>query len=229
MEPPICDVCDERFDPGTGQRIRFLATDAGQRFDTRTLEPGFVGDHPDEGWFCADHASGAAALAATHTRSAAIAKLRDGVPGRAIDRTPTRHELSEPTPVTDVVDAFRSTLATVLTRLGLDSSEPTTDQHHSTAPGPEWREDITTTELVTTETWADANHRIVYGYRDIRWDSWSGTPRAGDLLQGTVSLKIDDHWLFASFGSDTVVTRLDESGPHQPITSDTVDLLLDQL
>ena len=53
MEPPICEMTGEAFDPADGRRVRFLATDAGRAFDEAVRSGLTTGDSPDEAWFSA--------------------------------------------------------------------------------------------------------------------------------------------------------------------------------
>ncbi|MGE0728281.1 MAG: hypothetical protein AB7O92_18580 [Acidimicrobiia bacterium] len=63
MRPPICEVCDERFDPGAGGLLTFASTPQSEAWHARAAaEPGFVGHPPDQGWFCPAHLDAARAL-----------------------------------------------------------------------------------------------------------------------------------------------------------------------
>lgn len=64
MKPPICEVCDERFDPAEGGLVRFAATAESEAWRARAAaEPGFVGHPPDLAWFCGAHHAAARTLA----------------------------------------------------------------------------------------------------------------------------------------------------------------------
>ncbi|MEM9464903.1 MAG: hypothetical protein AAGA90_06005 [Actinomycetota bacterium] len=229
MEPPICEITGEEIDPAVGRRIRFVATDAGAAFDASLRSGTIAGDSPDEGWFSPAFADAAAALAETHTLPEAVRQLRVGNARTAWERratTQVRHVIDPPIAAATIVDAIRAFLPEVLARLALASVEPVIERRRSTSPGPEWREAVTTTEVSSTETWASADHRVVHGYEDTRWDGWDGRPRTGDLMQGTASLKIDDTWVFAPFGGDAMVDHLDVSGEHTPQIAALVDELI---
>ena len=124
---------------------------------------------------------------------------------------------------------MRHTIDAVLERLELAGVDAETGRETSTSPSPEWRESATTTTIETSEAWTSSDHEVTYRYRDTVWDSWSGEPRRGDLFQGTISLTVDDTWLFASFGSDGIVTELDESGTRTAAAADLLDDLIARL
>lgn len=63
MKPPICEVCNLRFEPSERALISFVDDSRSRAFAERALaEPGFVGHRPNTGWFCGDHSEGARAL-----------------------------------------------------------------------------------------------------------------------------------------------------------------------
>ena len=72
MRPPICEVCNERFDPADGELIRFVDDEASRAFDDRAAEPGFVGHRPTDGWFCGAHRAEARTRSASMTLAAAL-------------------------------------------------------------------------------------------------------------------------------------------------------------
>ena len=232
MEPPICEMTGEAFDPADGRRVRFLATDAGRAFDEAVRSGLTTGDSPDEAWFSARYANAAEALAATHTLDDALRQLRTADARTSWERrsqTQTRQVIDPPVAAHDVRETIRAWLPDALAALGLDSVQSVEEQRQSTSPGPEWRETVTTTEIASTETWESVDHRVVHGFEDIRWDGWDGRPRTGDLMQGTVSLKVDDTWLFAPFGGDAMVDRLDVSGERTPEVAALIDELIQRI
>lgn len=76
MRPPICDVCDERFEPsdGTLLRCRSTADDLGWR--QRAEVDGMAGHPPDTGWFCAEHVDAARAMHERYTLAEVVAAVR---------------------------------------------------------------------------------------------------------------------------------------------------------
>lgn len=78
MKPPICEVCDERFDPSEGELVRFLADDRSTAWRETSERDGRVGHPPDEAWFCANHAAVARSAALTSTLGQALSGLRRG-------------------------------------------------------------------------------------------------------------------------------------------------------
>ncbi len=62
MRPPICEICNERFDSGSEGLISFAVDAQTEDFDRRAEQPGFVGHRPNRGWFCPNHASAAREL-----------------------------------------------------------------------------------------------------------------------------------------------------------------------
>lgn len=254
MEPPICAICDERFDPGDGGgRVRFVETEAGRTFARRVAEDGITGDPPDEAWCCRRHLAPAHERSTTHTLAAAVAELRPAAPAgpsepaRPVDPGPetpglaealARHEERLRTrrdhrlddlPREVVAEELRRTRDDVLQRLGLDQLEPEVERQSSTSKGPEWREAATATSVEIREAWRSDEHEVVYRDRDIVWDSWSGMPRGGDLMQGTLSLAIDDTRLYASYGAEGTVAELTEYGSRTPAAADAIDDLLRRL
>lgn len=247
MQPPICEVCDERFDPASGGRlVSFVETDAGREFAGRAV-PGHA---PDDGWFCQRHVADAAALATTHTRRAAVGELRGLQTGqrptgsssptdrrrdefrRRVERraaTTVEHELGRSVGRDVVADRFRAAADRAVERLGLDSVEPVERHARSSAASPEPRDAIGTTTTTDESRWSTDEHEVRWRDEDTRWDSWAGIAGGGDRMQGTIHLAIDDTWLYASYGSDGVVRAISESGERTPVCSDIIDDLVDGL
>ncbi|MEM9202044.1 MAG: hypothetical protein AAGC53_10305 [Actinomycetota bacterium] len=226
MEPPICEITGDEFDPDAGgRRVRFQPI-AGTSASPSALA---VGASPDEGWFSAAFVSQAETLAATHTLTDAVRAIRLRLASDASaqrDATRTRIILDPAHPIDHVVTVTEAWLLDALERLGLDTVEPSEAVDRSTAASPEWRDDATTTTEATTTTWATATHRIEYRFEDIHWDGPGGRSRTGGLLQGVISLKLDDVWLFAPFGADATVDRIDRSGVAGPVIAALVDELV---
>ncbi len=79
MKPPICEICNLRFDPSEGALVSFVDDSRSRAFAERALaEPGFVGHRPNTGWFCGGHSEGARALS-SGTRGEALAALRSSL------------------------------------------------------------------------------------------------------------------------------------------------------
>jgi len=63
MRPPICEVCNVRFDPNVeGGLLFFKKTRKGIEFNRKVAEEGFTGHPPDAGWFCGTHIEAAKKL-----------------------------------------------------------------------------------------------------------------------------------------------------------------------
>lgn len=62
MKPPICEVCDDRFDPDSGELLEFEETASDAEWHRRSAREGVVGHPPNVAWFCADHADRARTL-----------------------------------------------------------------------------------------------------------------------------------------------------------------------
>lgn len=97
MKPPICEHCDERFDPTEGGLVRFAPTPESEAWHARAAaEPGFVGHPPDQAWFCGAHVDAARSLAGS-TLADALRSLREGAPaqsqGEHIACAPTPHDV----------------------------------------------------------------------------------------------------------------------------------------
>ncbi len=238
MEPPICAISDEPFEPGIGgARVRFLTTEAGRAFARRVADDGVTGDAPDEAWISNRHLAEAERLAPTHTLADAVAVLRQTLASAptaddtarrrwaAMERTRVDHDIGG-VPRATVRAEMQRVSDTALTRLGLHTTEPEVERGSSTAPGPEWREPSTTTTVETKRTWTSPEHQVRYIDSDTRWDGWGGLPRHGDLMQGTLSLTIDDTRLYASYGADGTVGTITEYGDRTQGAGDLVDELL---
>lgn len=80
MKPPICELCDERFDPAEGGLVRFAATAESESWRARAAaEPGFVGHPPDVAWFCGTHLAAAQGLTG-RTLGDVLAAMREPDP-----------------------------------------------------------------------------------------------------------------------------------------------------
>jgi len=56
MRPPICEICDQDFDPDSKSGLLyFKESQEGREFDRRVSEEGITGHPPDAGWFCEEH------------------------------------------------------------------------------------------------------------------------------------------------------------------------------
>lgn len=64
MRPPICCICEERFDPGrSGDQVSFTRRPSDDAFHARMEREGLVGHPPEVEWFCGEHLAAAQALA----------------------------------------------------------------------------------------------------------------------------------------------------------------------
>lgn len=55
MKPPICYVCDRRFDPNEEGNLLPIDPNKSTRSAPRELPPGTSGHPPNTQWFCGDH------------------------------------------------------------------------------------------------------------------------------------------------------------------------------
>lgn len=101
MKPPICEVCDERFDPADGDLIRFVDTPASKAFDERMEEPGFVGHSPSSGWFCSIHVDDARSRADSMTLADALRSMAAPEHAPAFADAVTSLVAEVPTPAAD--------------------------------------------------------------------------------------------------------------------------------
>lgn len=62
MQPPICEFCDERFDPDSGELLEFEKTASDAEWHRRAATEGVAGHPPNVAWFCSDHAGRARTL-----------------------------------------------------------------------------------------------------------------------------------------------------------------------
>ncbi len=76
VKPPICEVCNERFGPNDGVLVTCVGDDASVAFEKRAETPGFVGHPPNEGWFCARHATAAQHVGETERLRGVIDTIR---------------------------------------------------------------------------------------------------------------------------------------------------------
>lgn len=81
MRPPICDICDARFDLSgeqAGGLVTFKPSPDDQAQLARLRQPGFVGHPPNQEWFCSTHLPMAKALAHLELKEArALIKARE--------------------------------------------------------------------------------------------------------------------------------------------------------
>lgn len=73
MRPPMCDICDKRFDPfsdSEGGLVTFKVGEEDKEQLARLAQPGFVGHPPNQDWYCADHIQMANALSHLTIREA---------------------------------------------------------------------------------------------------------------------------------------------------------------
>lgn len=78
MKPPICEICDERFDPADGRLLVFVGDERSIAWREAADADRRVGHPPDTGWFCSEHMLGAAAMAPTSTLGETLTALRKG-------------------------------------------------------------------------------------------------------------------------------------------------------
>ncbi|MEM1332823.1 MAG: hypothetical protein AAGG08_05135 [Actinomycetota bacterium] len=237
MRPPECEACGERFDPSDGGGlVTFALSDAGRDFEQRAAEPGFVGHHPDQRWFCATHLLAAQEIAATGVSRGTRTELRHDVDVPEAQRLSTQRAHLERGSATDVVHrldrgvrrtevgaAFEQLCARARSTLGLADVASERQVDSDTIDSPEPREQLTATAVEVTTTWASEEHRVVLRHEDIVADTWSGVRRGGDLLQGVHALVIDDHRLFGSYGSNGLVKRITESGRRRAELAEDVE------
>lgn len=76
MRPPICEVCNERFDPKEGALVTCVADESSFAFAERAKQPGFVGHPPNKGWFCADHEARAREFSTSLSLPGVVASIR---------------------------------------------------------------------------------------------------------------------------------------------------------
>jgi len=55
MKPPICSICNERFNPSEGGLIYFVEDEEDVARNKLLREPGFVGHPSNAFWFCGLH------------------------------------------------------------------------------------------------------------------------------------------------------------------------------
>jgi len=75
MKPPICAICDKRFETGGGL-VYFKEDNEDIEFNKRLSQPDFVGHPTNAFWFCELHISKAKELSHLSKR-AAFEKLRE--------------------------------------------------------------------------------------------------------------------------------------------------------
>lgn len=64
MKPPICSICDKKFDleKDKGGLVYFRLTLEQEKFNERFKQPGFTGHPQGAHWFCGEHYSKAKEL-----------------------------------------------------------------------------------------------------------------------------------------------------------------------
>ncbi|MHA1303108.1 MAG: hypothetical protein ACTSQE_14295 [Candidatus Heimdallarchaeaceae archaeon] len=62
MKPPICSICDKRFNPDDGDIVYFKRTKNVIEWEEMMEREGKVGHPPNAEWFCSKHLSAAEAL-----------------------------------------------------------------------------------------------------------------------------------------------------------------------
>ncbi len=76
MMPPICAICDTRFELELGGGlVHYFLTEEQENFNKRFQQPGFTGHPAGLHWFCKEHLEGAQSVAHFHD-SEALALLR---------------------------------------------------------------------------------------------------------------------------------------------------------
>ena len=55
MRPPICDICNKKFDDKEGGLVYFKKRPSDMEWDIRMQQPGMVGHPPYAEWFCGLH------------------------------------------------------------------------------------------------------------------------------------------------------------------------------
>ncbi|MEM6296984.1 MAG: hypothetical protein AAGA54_37310 [Myxococcota bacterium] len=219
MKPPICELCDEAFEPAEGGLVRFAGSTS-----TADEDPTLVRHPEDTGWFCPRHLSDAQRLAGTHTLASALAVMRGPAPK---PRSLVVHSLENPVQREQVQARFERTSAALAELLGIEGA-PTHDRETSTSAGPDPREAATTTSLRVRTTWAAAQRTVWLEHRDIVWDA-PRRPRGGDLMQGTLTLAVDGVRIDASYDADAKVCSLREAGTRPAEASPVLDALLEAL
>ncbi len=76
VKPPICEVCNSRFDRDGGELVDFVIDAGTEAFDERAERPGFVGHRPNGGWFCNEHLAAARARAGSMTLGDALDDIK---------------------------------------------------------------------------------------------------------------------------------------------------------
>lgn len=76
MRPPECEACGVEFAPAEGALVRCVSTPEDVAWRQRVAITDAVGHPPDTGWFCAEHAEAAQALATELTLAEVVARLR---------------------------------------------------------------------------------------------------------------------------------------------------------
>lgn len=72
MQPPICEICGERFSEG-GDLLYFERTAKDEEWYVMAEQPGFVGHPPNAAWFCDKHLAAAKNLTHVHLTAAVTA------------------------------------------------------------------------------------------------------------------------------------------------------------
>jgi hypothetical protein len=76
MMPPICSICNERFDPEKGGLIYFTEDEEDKIFNERLRQPGYVGHPTNAFWFCEMHIKEANKYRNLH-KDEAMKKIRE--------------------------------------------------------------------------------------------------------------------------------------------------------
>ncbi|MFK7920288.1 MAG: hypothetical protein AB8G14_19605 [Ilumatobacter sp.] len=76
MKPPICEVCNDRFDSTPDHLVSFSTTKRGAEFSDRQRNERIVGHQPDDGWFCDIHLEQAISLSSEMTLAQAVAEMK---------------------------------------------------------------------------------------------------------------------------------------------------------
>ncbi|MHC1591964.1 MAG: hypothetical protein ACXQS8_07750 [Candidatus Helarchaeales archaeon] len=62
MRPPICSICNKKFDPAKGGLVYFKKRPSDLEWDRMMEEKGMVGHPPYAEWFCEEHVEKARSL-----------------------------------------------------------------------------------------------------------------------------------------------------------------------
>ncbi|MGE4164319.1 MAG: hypothetical protein AB7G23_21590 [Vicinamibacterales bacterium] len=225
MRPPICEVCDERFDPGAGGLLTFASTPESAAWRARAAaEAGFVGHPPDQGWFCPTHLDAARSLQALPLADAVRQLLATPAvaatgPGGAVGLP------CPPTPHDRLHRALLDHLAAFAAAFGCtDLPAPTTstrrrwhEMDRCVAPDCPYVDEVTTTaatdrlaaEVTCSESWWNPTELASVSIAAAWWEPsgprTQGTVAAGDsrIEAGTATVTT----LLVDLPADTAVQR----------------------